>query len=77
MTDWISDGVAARSRWGIPLPVRHLVIDDDGTPRLWCSGGPARREDNPQSTRFCAPCKALAREAVEDGTLEGVSGWPL
>lgn len=77
MAGWISNGVSARSRWGIPQPVRHLVIDDNGTPRLWCSGGAARREENPQSLRFCPTCKALAREAAEDGTLERPTGWPL
>jgi hypothetical protein len=77
MTDWISNGVSARSRWGIPQPVQHLVIDDNGTSRLWCSGGAARREENPQSRRFCSGCKALAGEAVQDGTLEKPAGWPL
>lgn len=72
------DGVSARSPWGIPEPVRHLVIMPDGSNwRLWCSGSLARREENQQSGRFCRRCRRLAADAIADGTLDErtVSGW--
>lgn len=74
MADWIAEGTAARSRIQ-RNPVRHLVV----TGLLWCSAGKAVKDYNPHSPRFCARCKALANEAIADGTLspEDVQGWPV
>lgn len=71
--NWIQDGVSTRSPWGIPEPVRHLLVDDgQGECLLWCSGSPGRPEQNPQSSRLCRNCRKLARDAIEDGVLDPV-----
>ncbi len=76
---WLRDGVSARSPWGIPEPVRHLLVDAGQNEwRLWCSGGAGRAEENPQSGRFCRRCRPLAADAVADGVLDpaGLGNWP-
>ena len=84
MSDWITEGVSSRSPWGITNPVIHLLITSDGD-RMWCSGGSGRPEvHHANSTptgrlRYCRECRALAQEAVNDGTLDigEVPGWRL
>ena len=77
--NWLQEGVSARSPWGIPEPVRDLLVDAGrGERRLWCSGSPGRPEENPQSGRFCQKCRHLAADAIADGVLDpaGLGNWP-
>lgn len=70
---WLTEGVSARSTWGRPDPVIHLLVEDGK--RLWCSGGAGRAEvhhANETETgrlRFHWECRALAQQALDDGTL--------
>lgn len=81
---WLTEGVSSRSGWGITNPVIHLLVTDADN-RMWCSGGAGRPEvHHPNSTptgrlRLCRECRALAQEAVDEGTLNigDVTGWRL
>jgi hypothetical protein len=79
MADWIKEGAAARSTTRI-AHVRHLLVDDNGTWSLWCSGGKGNPQTPvPGNKRFCRECLALANDASKDGTLapDDVAGWPV
>ncbi len=79
MADWISGGAAVRSISQI-VPVRHLLVDDNGRWSLWCSGGEGHQQTAVTGNdRFCHACLALAREAIEDETLApgDLAGWPV
>lgn len=81
MSDWICEGMAARSPLRID-PVRHLLVDDGhgrGGWALWCSSGKGRPDNNPHSKKFCRECVTLANEAIDEEMLDpsDVSGWPV
>ena len=81
---WITEGVSSRSPWGISNPVIHLLLADAAN-RMWCSGGNGRPEvHHANSTptgrrRLCRECRALAQDAVDEGTLNisDVARWRL
>jgi hypothetical protein len=79
MADWIREGCSARAATQI-VPVRHLLVEDNGGWSMWCSGS----RGLPQTpvtgnNRFCRACAGLARDASADGTLapDDVAGWPV
>lgn len=80
-SSWISEGVSTRSSVWNTKPVRHLIVLDGGTWRLWCSYGPAREDSIVRmgTKRFCPKCKELAQEAADDGSLgrEDADQWPV
>jgi hypothetical protein len=79
MANWIKEGAAVRSAAQI-VPVRHLLVDDNGSWSLWCSGGKGRPQTAVAGNkRFCRGCLTLANEAIEDETLtpDSVQGWPV
>jgi hypothetical protein len=51
-----------RGRYSID-PTLHLI--PKGTDELWCTGGPAVRENTPRR-RYCRRCLNLAREMYAD-----------
>jgi hypothetical protein len=58
---WCEEGTAART--GVrKYPVRHLLVNG----WLWCSGGPGRPDNNPQSNRYCSECITLARDYLKE-----------
>ncbi len=72
---WLSQGTAHRS----PVqrtPIIHLIVDDGGEWRMWCTYGKGR-EDNPHGDRLCSKCRQLARDAVADESVgaEEVGRW--
>ena len=74
MSEWVTEGVSARSPWGITNPTIHLLVTSADN-RMWCSGDNGRPEvHHANSTptgrrRLCHTCRALARESVGDETL--------
>jgi hypothetical protein len=79
MADWIKEGCAERSAARI-VPVRHLLVDDNGNWSLWCGGSKGHPQTPvPGNERFCRECLELANEAIGDETLDpaDVHGWPV
>ena len=50
-------------------PVIHMLVQENGDWRMWCSYGKGR-EDNPHGNRFCPKCKTLVADAINDGTMD-------
>jgi hypothetical protein len=75
MASWLTEGTAHRS----PVqrtPVIHLLVDEGGEWRMWCSYGKGR-EDNPHGNRLCRLCQQLARDAFAAGdvNVDDVRRW--
>lgn len=73
--DWLVEGVAARTMFGHPNPVLHVLVPDPSrqTGRgLWCSGGPGREfaggaHSGTGGARPCLRCATLAKDAIRAG----------
>jgi len=80
MADWLTEGAARRSDSRI-APVMHLLVRDSGGSDsgwlLWCGGSPGIPFVPAAVPRRCSRCRALAREAVAEETLDAadVAGW--
>ncbi|WP_280184563.1 MULTISPECIES: hypothetical protein [Nocardia] len=68
ISSWLNVGTAHRTPVQL-TPIIHLLVQEHGEWRMWCTGGKGR-PDNPHGNRLCPQCRELATEAVTEGMLD-------
>lgn len=58
----MGEGIAHSAQMRIDPPL-HIVTENS---ELWCTGGPAHRNENTMTRRYCRRCLTLAREMWND-----------